>query len=423
MSFLSGFFRRYRYQLFLLVAGLFVLESVNFILQLDRQTFLYPDAGNYLESSRSLFTLHRLHDYRPMVMAFANGLPYVFGGDDVAVLQWSLLVNVFCWLGSGLLVFAITSELAGPRKAFWLALFFFTIPGCIALLYHLLAETLFMYCLLLAVRLFQLNEARSDRRFLGWALAVLVLSIMVKPVAFWLAVAAIVWFIPSIVQHRKKAMLPLYGALVVLVVQMGGMRQQFGNFTVSYIDGVTLYNYLLSRARCEEAGTEFRQEANPRATYLLALLPKARKAKASADLRLQLKENLPNIVKAYVGNQMNNASHGSYAIKDCRNERKTSYFASVQAGCYQFSIWQNRIMTPIGFLIASWLLLTFRHRPFYVSFCAFAVVYIVMVSGISCGQGDRFFTPLYPFYLIVFGTFLWFIPSSAPPRTTFRPHT
>ena len=76
---------RHRYDLALLATGLLLLETFNLLLQLDRQTFLYPDAGNYLESSRDLFRHVRLHEYRPMLMAFVNGLPYLVAvdGDEV----------------------------------------------------------------------------------------------------------------------------------------------------------------------------------------------------------------------------------------------------------------------------------------------------------------------------------------------------
>lgn len=414
---------RYRYDLALLATGLLLLETFSLLLQLDRQTFLYPDAGNYLESSRDLFRHVRLHEYRPMLMAFVNGLPYLVGGDDASVLQWSLVVNGFCWLASGWLVFRILRPLAGNRWAFSLGVFFFTLPGCAVLVYHLLAESIQMFLLLVVVRLLQLYDAANRPVFLGWALGVLVASMLIKPVSLILSLVALGWFVRPLWRNRmKSALLPLYAVCVLVVLQMGGMKHQFGNLTISYIDGVTLHNYLLSRARCIQAGTEFRQEANPRADFLSTLSPSGQKQAATADLKLQLRENFPNLLKAYVGNMSNNASHGSYAVKDCTNEKKTAGFEGVRDTVYRFSIWQNRILTPIGFLLAGWVLLTFRSRPAYLLFAAATVVYVFLVSGISCGQGDRFVAPLYPLYLLLFGV-LFLTPSSGRLRTASRSRT
>ena len=105
-----SFIQKYRYSLLLVLIGLLWLEVLNVLLQLDQQTSLYPDASNYLESAQKMYLKFTGHYYRPMVMAFITGLPYLFGSSDAGILQWSLIVNVMCWLGTSLLLFQIAND-------------------------------------------------------------------------------------------------------------------------------------------------------------------------------------------------------------------------------------------------------------------------------------------------------------------------
>ncbi|UMY65530.1 MULTISPECIES: hypothetical protein [unclassified Flavobacterium] len=418
---------RYRYPLLLLLAGVAVLIVYNRLLQLDQQTFLYPDAGNYLEASRNLFLYHRGHPYRPILMAFLNGLPYLFGGGDAAVLEWSFWLNAGCWLATALLLLLQLRPILGEKRAFWCAGCFFLLPGSAVLAFHLLAESIFTLCLVGFVGLVQSYKASGNLRHLVWALALVTASMLVKPASMFLAIAAVLWFAPTLWKlWRRRIAWPLYGSFLLIAIQVGGLRYEFGNYTISYIDGVTLHNYLLSRAVCEAEGKTYSQEHNPRAEYLFSLTPMEQKKLATNDLEEQLRHRFPYVVKAYMGNLSDNTSHGAYAIKDCQNERHTPAFERGRTILYTVSIWQNRVLTVIGFTISLLVLVRWRRFPFYVVVAAFIVVYTVALSGISCGQGDRFMVPLYPFYLLLLAT-IWkyrrLIQFSVRLRKASRSHT
>ena len=145
-----AFIQKYRFSLLIVLIGLLWLEVLNVLLQLDRQTLLYPDASNYLESAQKMYLKFTGHYYRPMVMAFITGLPYLFGSSDAVILQWSLIVNVVCWLGTSLLLFQIANDFLKTKVAFVVALLPFFIIGNAVLNYHLLTENIYTFFIVLA---------------------------------------------------------------------------------------------------------------------------------------------------------------------------------------------------------------------------------------------------------------------------------
>ena len=123
------FLSKHKYHFFIIITGLFFLEILNFLLQLDKQTLIYPDCDNYLESAQKMYHKFTGHYYRPMVMAFITGIPYLFGSSDAGIFQWSLFVNIFCWLGTSILLFEILKQFIKEKWAFGFAILPFFILG------------------------------------------------------------------------------------------------------------------------------------------------------------------------------------------------------------------------------------------------------------------------------------------------------
>ncbi len=97
---MKSFLIKYKYHFLIIVVGFFCLEALNFILQLDKQTIIYPDCSNYLESAQKMYLKFTGHYYRPMLMAFITGIPYLFGSSDTGIFEWSFVVNVFLLAGN-----------------------------------------------------------------------------------------------------------------------------------------------------------------------------------------------------------------------------------------------------------------------------------------------------------------------------------
>lgn len=416
---MKSLLKTYRYHLLIILVGLLILEVVNLLLQLDQQTLIYPDCSNYLESAQKMYHKFTGHYYRPMVMAFITGIPYLFGSSDAGIFQWSLWVNIACWLGTSLLLFSIAKNFLSEKTAFVFAILPFFIFGNIILNFHILTENIFVFFNMLAFYLLFHYHKTSKFWYLSLALALLLSSMLIKPGAKFFAIIIGLFFIKTIFRNYKnRSMVFIYGSLLMTVIQVVGMRAQYGDFTISYIDGVTYHNYICSKADCFKNGKEYSQMNNPRAEYLFGLLFTDQKKVAMEDMKHQIKTNFPNLVKAYFDDVKENAVSGNACIPDLKNHQNKADFEFWKALMYDITKWQNRIFTVLAAFTAAYFLFCFYKKERVYFFMAFFVAYIIVLSGISCGQGDRFHLVTFPFVTLLLAKFVsekfWPKPISEP---------
>ncbi|MGL2964776.1 hypothetical protein ACSVH2_13220 [Flavobacterium sp. RSB2_4_14] len=383
------------------------MEILNFLLQLDKQTLIYPDCDNYLESAQKMYHKFTGHYYRPMLMAFITGIPYLFGSSDTGIFQWSLFVNIFCWLGTSILLLEILKQFVKEKLAFVFAILPFFILGNIILNFHLLTENIFVFFIMLAFYfLFQYYKSNTFW-YLSLSLSLLLSSMLIKPGAKFLAIIITLFFIKEIFRNYKsKSMIFLYGSLLMILIQVVGMRVQYGDFTISYIDGVTYHNYLCSKAECFKNGKEYSQLNNPRAEYLFSLDFTEQKRVALEDFKHQIKTNFPNLVKAYFSDVAENSKSGNSCIEDLKNYDNKVDFSFWKAFVFDITKWQNRLFTLLGLVLSVFFLFKGFKKENAYFFVAFFVAYIMILSGISCGQGDRFHLVTFPFMFLLLAKFL-----------------
>jgi len=404
---MKSFFLKYKFQAGIIILGILWILILNFLLQLQHQTVIFPDSTGYLSAANNIYFYLRGDPYRPILMGLISGIPYLFGGNDDSIFQFSLFVNSTAWLASSLIMFEILKDFIQKKWAFLFVLLYFSCVSCVLITYHLLAESLFTFFLLLFV--YFLKKYYDNRKFiyLAIAISVLISSMLVKPASKFLAIVVVLYFITTLVQnYKKRAMILVYLALLAVAIQVVGLKYQFGNFTISYIDGVTYHDYICSKAKCLEQGKEYHQMGNPRADYLLALSFKDQKAVAEKDLIDQLKNNKTNLIKAYFMNLMGNSAHGCYIILECKNKANTNYFTKASRILYLLSALQNRIFSVFGFLLAILYIIKNRKTNVFYAFVGFLIVYIIGISGISSDQGDRFHMVIYPLLLILAAKYL-----------------
>ena len=404
---MSAFLKKYRYHLLIIIVGLLCLETLNFLLQLDRQTLIYPDCDNYLESAQKMYHKFTGHYYRPMLMAFITGIPYLFGSSDAGIFQWSLFVNIFCWLGTSLLLFEILKQFLKEKIAFGFAILPFFILGNIILNFHLLTENIFVFFIMLAFYLmFQYNKT-SDFWYLSLSISLFLSSMLIKPGAKFLAIIITLFFIKEIFRNYKsKSMIFLYGSVLMILIQVVGMRVQYGDFTISYIDGVTYHNYLCSKADCFKNGQEYQQINNPRAEYLFSLDFTDQKKVALEDFKHQIATNFPNLIKAYFSDVKENTISGNACIEDLKNHENKDYFLFWKAFVFDITKWQNRLFTLLGIVLSGFFLFKGFKKEKANFLVAFFITYIIVLSGISCGQGDRFHLVTFPFVILLLVKYL-----------------
>lgn len=201
-------------------------------------------------------------------------------------------------------------------------------------------------------------------------------------------------------------MIFVYGSLLMITIQVVGMRAQYGDFTISYIDGVTYHNYLCTKAKCYENGQEYIGRNNPRGEYLFGLNFTDQKKVATEDLKDQVKNNFPNLIKAYFDDVLDNSITGNVCIENLINHENKDNFSFWKSLVFEVTKWQNRIFTLLAILLSAYFLFKYYKKERLYFFIAFFITYIIVLSGVSCGQGDRFHLVTFPFVILLLAKFL-----------------
>jgi hypothetical protein len=371
-------------------------------MQMSSQGIIYPDSDNYIESAKNLFVFHRGHSLRPIVMAFISGLPYLFGGDDKTLLTYSFYLNLFCWLGFFIVLFEILKEFINDKKAFYGTIAALFIVGNTAHVFHLLTETLIMFSTIIGFWFLIQYYKKQEFKYLSVTLTIFVLNMLIKPGFKFLAVIFIFFFSKELIRNFKsKFSWMLYGSLFLVLLQCAGLKYQYGNFTVSYIDGITYYNYLGSKAMCLKFDKEYSQNDNPRAEYLFSYESDEQKRIAGEDLKQQLLYNTKNLAKAYVLDIVENTKSGNTCIQDCENVSNSGSFPFWKSLLFDLSKWQNRFLTLLVILLAGYCFFNYYKKDKVVFLVSVYMLYIITTSGISCSQGDRFHLVTFPFIIVL----------------------
>ncbi|MES2411978.1 MAG: hypothetical protein V4535_11100 [Bacteroidota bacterium] len=347
------------------------------------------------------------HYYRPMLMAFITGIPYLFGSSDAGIFEWSFVVNVFCWLGTSIILFEILKNFVREKVAFWFAILPFFILGNIILNYHLLTEIIFVFFIALAFYLLFQYYKTKQYWYLSLYLSLVLSSMLIKPGAKFFGMIMLLFFAREVLKNYKhKSMIFLYGSLLMITIQVVGMKAQYGDYTISYIDGVTYHNYICSKAECYKNGKEYEQINNPRAEYLFGLDFTDQKKVAVEDLKHQIKTNFSNLVKAYFSDVIENSKTGNACIEDLKNYENKADFPFWKKSIFDITKWQNRVFTVLAILLSAFFLMKTCKKPNALSFISFFILYIIVLSGISCGQGDRFHLVTFPFVILLLAKYL-----------------
>lgn len=392
--------KKYSYHLSILLIALVWISLFDFMTQMSLQGVMHSDSFSYQESAKSLYFFCSGNNYRPILMAAITGFPYLFGSADAFIFSFSFYVNLLCWLASFMFLFEILKAFVKPKTAFIFTVLAIFIVGNTAHVFHLLTETIYQFFIVLAFYLLMKYYKTKEFWYLSLSLSLLLASMLIKPGSKFLALVIILYFIKEIIKNYKlRSIIFLYGSLLMGLIQCFGMKYQFGNFTISYIDSATYYNYIGSKAMCIKFDKEYTQKDNPRADYLYSNEAIQQKRIASEDLKQQLQFNTLNLLKAYVLDVRENTVSGNSCIYECKNLKRRSHFDFWRIFLFDVTKWQNRFYTVLGILFSIFFLFKTYKKPNLLTFISFFILYIIVLSGISCGQGDRFHLVTFPFML------------------------
>ncbi|NMH29544.1 hypothetical protein [Flavobacterium silvaticum] len=391
---------KYNYQIALVIIGLAVIALLDELFQLRNQHIIFPDSDNYREAGEFLYHHFKPHYYRPFGMALIFGLPYLLGFGDAAVYDFSFWVNVSAWIASALLIFSFCRKRLPDSKAFIVSVLFYGLISPALINFHLLTESIFVFLMFSAMTFLDDYFRIKSFRLLSLALAILIFTALIKPGMFFFSLLVLAFFSRSILRHLSKpASGFIFFSIVLLVFQMIQMKREYGNFTISYIDGVTYYNYLGSKAEAFEKNQDPIAAIRQRSDYIFGFSYPQQKIIARKDLHRQINHNTPNLIKAYFSNIVYNATCGgdfSYV-----RSPNTRFSELIKTNAGRFSKYQNIFLTVLGiFLSVTFLLKTFR-KPTVYSFISVFILYIIAVSGVSYYQADRFHMVIFPFVLVL----------------------
>ncbi|HLP63159.1 hypothetical protein [Flavobacterium sp.] len=349
-------------------------------------------------------------------MALIQGFPFLFGCGKNELFIINIFINLFFWIATSVFIFKILNVYLNKKKAFLISSMNLVLIGSAICVFDLLAENIYIFFIVLAIFFLQKHYTTYQFKYLAFCLSILVFSMLIKPGSKLLALCFVIFYFRQLIRnYKQKSMSFFYASWMLVMFQCYSVKQHYGDFTISYIDSITYYNYLGSKASCLKEGKELDQSQNPRGEYFFSLKYDEMGKVAFNDVLNQIENNTFNLVYAYMSDVYDNSTAGNTALYYSVNLKSNSYFESFKAFFFKVSKWQNRIITFIGFFLAVFLIYKFFRSDKVIVACSFFVLYTIFLSGISCSQGDRFHFVFYPFVLILVGKLISVLtPSSEP---------
>lgn len=397
---------KYKPHLVLLFLASFWVVLLNYVLNLNQQSYIFPDSFTYIQAAEKWYLSGQSDATRPLLIAMINGTPLAFGYTKEALFSWSLAVNTFAWMATLLFLFEILRKQCAFSYAFGLTIIYLVTITSTLLIFHLLTETIFIFGLITSLFCFQNYFSTKEYRFLAIAIGVLLACLMIKPSVKLALLFLVIYFLKILSKHfLNKWTLVILVPLFLLIFHVVQVHQQFGNYTITYTDSKTYYNYLGARADCLRKQIIFEEYKNPRAIYFDKLTLPQQKNAVFFDLKEQIKTNKWNLFKAYFINVFGNSTKGNPALINYQNWSSTTYFDYVKLFFRAVSKVQNCIFSLAGILLSMMLLLRKNRNELEVITSIF-VLYFIAISGISSGQGDRFHVVIYPLVLVLISVVL-----------------
>jgi hypothetical protein len=366
------------------------------------KTFQFEDTKTYLEAAENLYLRHEAHLMRPYGYALLLGLPYLIGQQPT--IYWGVFLNIILWVSTVFLLYNIIKSITNTLWARVCTAVFALNIGSFSLVFQLLSETLFVFCLVLFAFFILKFVVKQKKSWLICAAFILAYSALVRPIAFnlWFVFVAIsVFFILKNKENTLKTrFLTTFGILsagLLLVIQMAMMQQKFEIFTITFVDKLTFHHYLGAAAEGLK-GEGIEQVRKVRGETHEALREKkdyqALYELGTDDMKAQVLNNLPNLFRAWQEGYRDNINgacsimqHQAEVAKTISEKEKFEIF-------FEISKISNQVYTH--FLL---FLLPVTAAVLFIVLNAITL-YCIILCGVSFWQGDRFLVTLVPFALI-----------------------
>ena len=404
---MKSFIQKYQFQFYLFIIGLFWILVLNLFLQIVQQNYIYADTESYIRASEDLYFRHKPNEIRPFLIAAINGVPFLFGFPKSALFLWNTILNLVLWLATIQVIYKFCSRILEPKKAFYLALVYVFTVGSLLIVFEFLSEPIFSFFLLVPLIFFQKYDSTKRIAFLSIGLSLLILSMLIKPISFFLFLGICILFGCKVllkVLHHKSSII-VYLSILLVLTNLQSMKNNYGNYTLSYIDAFTYYNYLGTKADCYKKGSKYISCNNYRHRYFNKFSLSESKIVAYEDFKYQITEDTFNVIKAYLGNIISNSVGLSSYLRFYENKNNESNFEIYKIFFKGVSRIQCLVYTLIGIVLSIYFLCK-RKTVKSIKIISFSILYIIGISGISSDHEDRFHLVIYPLILILCANFL-----------------
>ncbi|MDZ4759117.1 MAG: hypothetical protein SGJ10_13405 [Bacteroidota bacterium] len=374
-------------------------------------TYWSVDATSYRDAAKLLYT----KGFKPHII-LSSGYPLILGlplflidnFSDTALVTCGVVENLIFYFSSSVLLYYIIAHYTNTKYAsiycFLLCLF----PGYTALITETLAEVFFIFLLLLSFRLYQLSFLKSYRLLFYLCLSLLLLT---KPIATYpVLIICGTFLIKSTYSYIKQKKYRInYSSLIpiaVYIIQAAWVHQSYPMYSYNCVGQKTMYAYLLARSQSFETGEDFSDLKNQRNKILYntpaQLFPQLCDSALKQEIGKQIPHNIHNIFKAllyhiFVPNMLD----GSYNISELKTNNNSQQILKTQL--YNISKVENIIYTLLLFLLFLFHTFNlFKKRKLSELFILNLIcVFFLVLSGISCFQGDRLHIIILPFLLVL----------------------
>lgn len=415
-------------QAYLLLLSSVVFVAVTTLFQVYDNTKLadYRAADSYSYEEAAHFIYHlggQPHPTRPFLYPLIVGIPYLFSSDYNVFLTFNYAINACFWLLTVLFIYKSLILITQTRYAFTLSLLFACNLSNIFINPQILTESVYTFTLALILFFLTKYFVKHEIRHLTTAIALFVLSILIRPSGLILALLIVPLYLAYL--YKKKHIAQIVAVVAVLclpLLQVVKMGQHNLNFTISNIGNETLYYYLCSYAE----GVKKTNYAYSNYALMQSEYEKIRAARgaemekmekmekedywkhiddmSTQDFRYQLMVNSKGLAFTYTRNLVSNCVAFSNASMNLENPCNKSYFNFIKKMSMYITRIQNTLYS-LSILATPFILLYFRKRIqnkslLYLQISLLTIaIYTILISGISFAQGDRFTIVLVPIAL------------------------
>jgi hypothetical protein len=381
-------------------------------------TFVPLDAISYEEAGQLLLK-GQASPIRPWGYALLTALG---NGVSQGVIQPLLLgLQVLCWLMTGLFLYRVAARyLKGNWKYLPLIVFALS-PSHILFSWLTLTETVFTFLILLAAWLMLRYVQEPGRpRWLIWVNLVLAFACVVRPSLQIPVLVMLLWTGWELWFSKPRRPLVFAAAFTGVFLLIGfqsiRMHKDYGQYTLSFIGKITLYKYLGSLSQSLAENRDLRQVRNERDSVQnhrftesnAVAYWKQRTAFYDEDFKTQWAEHKGLIFKAWLINLRQNISEPNAILAEMKPRNQVPGFGFIRLVFYKFSAWLNLLMhlllLPAALILLVWQWI--RQRKIFpegevlaAAFAALLALFLLLISGISNWQGDRFSMVYYPLIL------------------------